>query len=61
MSEMGHVTIMIIKKKNEVVKLNYYSQTNNTHDDFYVNKDIFEFSEYPQNSRFTDVKKWQSS
>ena len=55
---MGHVTIMVIKyRKNEVIKLNYYLPTNNAHDKFYVNKGIFEFSEYLQNSRFSDVKK----
>ena len=59
---MGHVTIMVIKyRKNEVIKLNYYLPTNNAHDKFYVNKGIFEFSEYLQNSRFSDVKKWESS
>ena len=39
-----------------VIQLNYYLQTNNVYDDFYMNKDVFEFSEYPHNSRFFDVK-----
>ena len=40
------------------IKLNYCLQTlTNVYEDFYMKKDMFDFSEHPGNSRFYDVKK----
>ena len=30
-------------------------ETNNVYKDFYINKDMFDFSEYPDNSKFFEV------
>ena len=34
----------------------YESAATYVHEDFYMNKDMFDFSEYPDNSRIYDVK-----
>ena len=40
------------------IKLNYCLQTlTNVYEDFYMKKDMFDFSEHPANSRFYNVKK----
>ena len=40
------------------IKLNYCLQTlTNVYEDFYMKKDMFDFSEHPGNSGFYNVKK----